>query len=204
MDTIVLASGNQGKLKELQHILAPLNIRVLPQQQFDVPEVEETGLSFVENAIIKARNACRHTQLPALADDSGLEVDALQGQPGIFSARYSGPEATDQSNNEKLLAALQDVEDARRSARYRCILAFMRHAEDPCPIILQGSWEGRILRQAKGNNGFGYDPIFLVAEQHCSAAELSPQLKSQLSHRAKAMAGLVSRLQQLTTASATE
>jgi XTP/dITP diphosphohydrolase len=199
MDTIVLASGNQGKLKELQHILAPVNIRVVLQQQLDVPEAEETGLSFVENAIIKARNACLHTQLPALADDSGLEVDALQGQPGIFSARYSGSEATDQSNNKKLLAALQDVEDARRGARFRCVLAFMRHAEDPCPIILQGSWEGRILRQAQGNNGFGYDPIFLVAEQQCSAAELSPQLKSQLSHRARAMAGLLSKLQQLTT-----
>jgi XTP/dITP diphosphohydrolase len=199
MDTIVLASGNQGKLKELQHILAPVNIRVVLQQQLDVPEAEETGLSFVENAIIKARNACLHTQLPALADDSGLEVDALQGQPGIFSARYSGSEATDQSNNKKLLAALQDVEDARRGARFRCVLAFMRHAEDPCPIILQGSWEGRILRQAQGSNGFGYDPIFLVAEQQCSAAELSPQLKSQLSHRARAMAGLLSKLQQLTT-----
>ncbi len=204
MNTIVLASGNQGKLKELQHILAPVNIRVVLQQQFDVPEAEETGLSFVENAIIKARNACRCTQLPALADDSGLEVDALQGQPGIFSARYSGPGATDQSNNEKLLAALQDVDDARRSARFRCVLAFMRHAEDPCPIILQGSWEGRILRRAQGDNGFGYDPIFLVPEQHCSAAELSPQLKGQLSHRAKAMAGLLSKLQQLTTAPARE
>ena len=204
MDTIVLASGNQGKLKELQHILTPVNIRVVLQQQFDVPEAEETGLSFVENAIIKARNACRYTQLPALADDSGLEVDALQGQPGIFSARYSGPGATDQSNNEKLLTALQDVDDARRGARFRCVLAFMRHAEDPCPIILQGSWEGRILRQARGNNGFGYDPIFLVPEQHCSAAELSPQLKGQLSHRAKAMAGLLSKLQQLTTTPARE
>lgn len=199
MDTMVLASSNQGKLKELQHILAPVNIRVVLQQRFDVPEAEETGLSFVENAIIKARNACHYTQLPALADDSGLEVDALHGQPGIFSARYSGSGATDQSNNEKLLAALQSVEDARRGARFRCVLAFMRHAEDPCPIILQGCWEGRILRQAQGSNGFGYDPIFLVAEQHCSAAELSPQLKSQLSHRAKAMAGLLSNLRQLTT-----
>lgn len=207
MDTIVLASGNQGKLKELQQLLAPAHIEVVLQQQFDVPEVEETGLSFVENAIIKARHTCLHTGLPALADDSGLEVDALQGQPGIYSARYSGAGASDDSNNRKLLSALKVVADEQRTARYRCVLAFMRHAEDPCPLILQGSWEGRILRQPQGSNGFGYDPLFLVPEHNCSAAELSPLLKSQLSHRAQAMAGLVTMLQHLdadaTTASNT-
>jgi XTP/dITP diphosphohydrolase len=203
MDTIVLASGNQGKLKELQQLLAPVNIQVVLQQQFDVPDVEETGLSFVENAILKARHACLHTRLPALADDSGLEVDALQGQPGIYSARYSGPGASDDSNNQKLLSALEGVADEQRSARYRCVLAFMRHAEDPCPLILQGSWEGSILRQPRGSSGFGYDPVFLVPGHNCSAAELSPQLKSQLSHRAQAMAGLVTMLQDLASANNT-
>lgn len=200
MDTMVLASGNQGKLKELQQLLAPVNIQVVLQQQFDVQDVEETGLSFVENAILKARHACLHTRLPALADDSGLEVDALQGQPGIYSARYSGPGASDDSNNQKLLSALEGVADEQRSARYRCVLAFMRHAEDPCPLILQGSWEGSILHQPRGSSGFGYDPLFLVPGQHCSAAELSPQLKSQLSHRAQAMAGLLTMLQDLASA----
>jgi XTP/dITP diphosphohydrolase len=203
MDTIVLASGNQGKLKELQQLLVPVNIQVVLQQEFDVPDVEETGLSFVENAIIKARHACLHTRLPALADDSGLEVDALQGQPGIYSARYSGPGASDDSNNQKLLSALEGVADEQRSARYRCVLAFMRHAEDPCPLILQGSWEGSILRQPRGSSGFGYDPVFLVPGHNCSAAELSPQLKSQLSHRAQAMAGLVTMLQDLPSANNT-
>jgi XTP/dITP diphosphohydrolase len=203
MDTIVLASGNQGKLKELQQLLVPVNIQVVLQQEFDVPDVEETGLSFVENAILKARHACLHTRLPALADDSGLEVDALQGQPGIYSARYSGPGASDDSNNQKLLSALEGVADEQRSARYRCVLAFMRHAEDPCPLILQGSWEGSILRQPRGSSGFGYDPVFLVPGHNCSAAELSPQLKSQLSHRAQAMAGLVTMLQDLPSANNT-
>jgi XTP/dITP diphosphohydrolase len=203
MDTIVLASGNQGKLKELQQLLVPVNIQVVLQQEFDVPDVEETGLSFVENAILKARHACLHTRLPALADDSGLEVDALQGQPGIYSARYSGPGASDDSNNQKLLSSLEGVADEQRSARYRCVLAFMRHAEDPCPLILQGSWEGSILRQPRGSSGFGYDPVFLVPGHNCSAAELSPQLKSQLSHRAQAMAGLVTMLQDLASANNT-
>ncbi len=198
MHTIVLASGNRGKLKELQHILAPAKIEVVPQQNFQVPEVEETGLSFVENAILKARSACLHTGLPALADDSGLEVDALQGQPGIYSARYSGVNATDASNNAKLLEALADIPDEQRGARFRCVLAYMRHAEDPCPLIFQGSWEGSILRRPRGEHGFGYDPLFLVPGQNCSAAELSHDLKSTLSHRAKAMSGLVARLTRTT------
>jgi XTP/dITP diphosphohydrolase len=198
--TIVLASANQGKLEELQRMLAPLELTVVLQQDFSVPEVAETGLSFVENAIIKARNACRYTQLPALADDSGLEVDALHGQPGIRSARYSGLGATDTSNNEKLLAALRDVGDGQRGARFRCVLALMRHAEDPCPLIVQGSWEGSILTQPRGNHGFGYDPLFLVPQHGCSAAELGPQLKSQLSHRAQAMRALVRQLRSLVAA----
>jgi len=203
MDTIVLASSNQGKLRELQQLLAPVDIEVVLQQQYDVPDAEETGLSFVENAILKARHACQHTGLPALADDSGLEVDALQGQPGIYSARYSGPGASDDSNNLKLLNALENVADEQRSARYRCVLAFMRHAKDPCPLIVQGTWEGSILRQPRGNNGFGYDPLFLVPRQNCSAAEISSQLKSQLSHRAQAMAALLCLLKDLASASNT-
>ncbi len=194
MQKIVLASGNKGKLEEFDHLLAPAALKVVLQQQLNVPEADEIGLTFVENAIIKARNACKHTNLPALADDSGLEVDILKGQPGIYSARYSGAGATDQSNNEKLLAELDGIEEARRGARYYCALVFMRHDEDPCPLIFQGSLEGRILRAPRGSNGFGYDPLFWVPQYHCSAAELSPELKSQISHRAKAMAGLMAQL----------
>lgn len=194
MSTIILASGNQGKLAELQRLLAPTGISVAAQSDYSVPDIEETGLSFIENAILKARNACAHSGLPALADDSGLEVDALRGQPGIYSARYSGPGATDTRNNNKLLEALQGVADAQRSARFRCVLVYMRHAEDPCPAIFEGHWDGSILHQAQGEQGFGYDPLFLVPGQQCSAAQLDPELKSQLSHRAKAMAALLAQL----------
>lgn len=199
MQTIVLASGNKGKLKEFDQLLAPAAFKVVLQSQLEVPEAEETGLTFVENAILKARNACTHTGLPALADDSGLEVDALNGRPGIYSARYSGPGATDNTNNEKLMMELEGTEEAQRGARYYCALVFLRHADDPCPLIFQGSLEGRILQAPKGSNGFGYDPLFWVPKHNCSAAELSPGLKSQISHRAVAMAGMMAQLGQLAT-----
>lgn len=185
---IVLASGNQGKLREFSQVLAPLNVEVLPQSAFNVSEAEETGLSFIENAILKARHACRCTGLPALADDSGLEVDALDGAPGIYSARFAGPGATDAENNDRLLHQMRDVPDARRSARFRCVLAFMRHAEDPTPLISVGTWEGHILHAPRGEQGFGYDPLFLVPELGLSSAELPREQKNSLSHRGKAVA----------------
>lgn len=190
--TIVLASGNAGKLAELQRILAPLAVNLVSQAEFQVPEVAETGLTFVENALIKARAACETTGLPAIADDSGLEVDYLQGQPGIYSARYSGE--GDEGNNRRLLAELEGVPEEQRNARFQCVLVYLRHASDPTPIICQGAWEGRILTQAQGLNGFGYDPLFYVPEQGCSSAELDPKLKNTISHRAIASAALLDAL----------
>lgn len=183
---IVLASGNKGKLREFNEVLSNLDVTVVPQSEFAVEDADETGLSFVENAIIKARHACEITGLPALADDSGLEVDALQGAPGIYSARYAGPGATDADNNQKLLQQLA-VRDEPRTARFRCVLVFMRHAKDPTPLICQGSWEGEILRKAAGDNGFGYDPLFYIPELDKASAELAPEEKNQLSHRAQAV-----------------
>lgn len=190
---IVLASSNRGKLKEFSEILAPLHIQVLPQSELDVSDAEETGLTFVENALIKARHACRQTGLPALADDSGLEVDALQGAPGIYSARFS-PEGNDQSNNTKLLQALADVPEPARTARYRCLLVFLRHANDPTPLICQGTLEGSIGFTPKGENGFGYDPLFQVAGTRQSAAELSPQEKHRISHRGQAVKAFMAQI----------
>ena len=185
---VVLASGNPGKLRELGRILAPLSVTLTSQAEFDVPEVEENGLSFVENAIIKARAACEHTGLPAIADDSGLEVDYLNGAPGIHSARYSG--AGDAANNAKLLQELGNIPPPQRSARFQCVLVYMRHALDPTPLVCQASWEGRILTEPRGENGFGYDPLFFVPEYQCSSAELAPEVKNRVSHRAKASAAL--------------
>jgi XTP/dITP diphosphohydrolase len=193
---VVLASGNPGKLREFARILAPLNMHLRSQGEFDVPEVEENGLSFVENAIIKARACAAHTGLPAIADDSGLEVDYLRGAPGIRSARYSGQ--GDAANNAKLLAALADVPDAERTARFQCALVYMRHAEDPTPIVCQGAWEGRILHAECGVDGFGYDPLFYVPTHDCSSAELDPAEKNRISHRARASALLLTALQQRT------
>ena len=189
---LVLASNNAGKLKELQAMLGD-DIEVLPQREFTDQEAEETGLSFVENAILKARHAARASGLPALADDSGLAVDALGGAPGIYSARYADGQG-DAANNAKLLQALRDVPDAERGARFICALALVRHAEDPVPIICEGAWEGRILHAARGEHGFGYDPLFLVPEQGVSSAELPAEQKNQLSHRARAMQLLRARL----------
>jgi XTP/dITP diphosphohydrolase len=191
---LVLASNNAGKVREFNHLLAGSAIQIVPQSDFDVPDIEEVGLSFVENAILKARNAARHTGLPAVADDSGLEVDALDGAPGIFSARYAGPQANDLDNLEKLLDALKDVDDDRRQARFQCLMVYMRHAQDPTPRIFQGTWEGRILRQPRGTGGFGYDPVFLVPELALASAELAPELKNRLSHRGQALRQLVASL----------
>ncbi|MBL4828162.1 MAG: RdgB/HAM1 family non-canonical purine NTP pyrophosphatase [Spongiibacteraceae bacterium] len=191
MTKIVLASGNRGKLKELQQLLSEHTVEVIPQSTFNVPEAIENGLSFVENALIKARNASKHTGLPALADDSGLEVDALLGQPGIYSARFAGPKANDADNNSKLLHQLQNVPESQRSARFQCLLVYIRHESDPTPLIFQGSWEGQILFENSGNNGFGYDPLFFVPEKNCSSADLPADIKNTICHRGKAMAKLL-------------
>lgn len=192
---IVLASGNAGKLREFQQLLAGCGFEVLPQSAFNLSNADETGLTFVENAILKARHACAHTGLPAIADDSGLEVDALNGRPGIYSARYAGVDASDAENNAKLVQELSGVEAAQRSARYHCVLAFMRHAEDPTPVLCHGSWEGSILTEPRGTGGFGYDPLFFVPTHQCTAAELDKAEKNRISHRGTAMAELLARLQ---------
>ena len=191
---IVLASNNQGKVREIGQLLADQEIEVLPQSAFDIPEIEETGLTFVENAILKARNAAVLSGLPAIADDSGLEVDALKGAPGIYSARFAGPDASDADNNRKMLAELEDVPAAQRTARFQCLMVYMRHGEDPVPIICQGTWEGRILHSPRGENGFGYDPLFFVPEKDCSAAELPAEVKNAMSHRGKALQCLLQAL----------
>ncbi|WP_415895548.1 XTP/dITP diphosphatase [Neptuniibacter sp. PT34_22] len=187
INKIVLASGNKGKLKEFNQVLTDLGVKVVPQSEFNVSDADETGLSFVENAILKARHAAEVTGLPALADDSGLEVDALQGAPGIYSARFSGEGATDAKNNELLLEKLEGIPSGQRSARFRCVLVFMRHANDPTPLICQGSWEGTILERASGSNGFGYDPLFWIPELEKASAELAPEQKNKLSHRGQAV-----------------
>ena len=196
MKDIVLASSNPGKVREINQVLAELGMQVRPQGEFDVIDAEETGLTFVENAILKARNAAQHTGLPAIADGSGLEVDALAGAPGIYSARFAGEDAIDQANLEKLLDALKDIPEANRSARFQCLMVYMRHANDPTPLICQGTWEGRILRTPQGSNGFGYDPVFYVPEQQCSSAELTSDLKNRLSHRGQALRQLISVLRE--------
>ncbi len=192
MNSIVLASGNPGKIREIQAILQ--NRRIVPQAQFKVVEPEETGLSFVENAIIKARNAALHCHLPAIADDSGLVVDALDGAPGVISARYAGVDASDQANLDKLLVEMQGVPEAERTARFICVIVYLRHAQDPMPLIAQGVWEGRILPQAVGEHGFGYDPVFWVEQYQCSSAQLAPELKNALSHRGQALRALSQQL----------
>ena len=194
MQDIVLASSNPGKVREINQVLAGLNVIVRPQAEFNVIDAEETGLTFVENAILKARNAAQHTGLPAIADDSGLEVDALAGAPGIYSARYAGEGASDLENLEKLLDALADVPEENRSARFQCLMVYMRHADDPTPLICQGSWEGRILMAARGSNGFGYDPVFYVPTHNCASAELAAEIKNSLSHRGQALRQLVTAL----------
>lgn len=192
---IVLASNNAGKIREINQLLGSHNIEVLPQKDFTSDEAIEDGLSFVENAIKKARFASKASGLPAIADDSGIEVDALSGSPGIYSARYAGVNANDQQNLEKLLNDLNDTPETQRSARFQCLMVYIRHENDPVPIICQGSWEGRILFAPQGENGFGYDPVFWVPEQNCSAAELDKVTKNRLSHRGKALQQLMSKLE---------
>ncbi|MFV8460489.1 XTP/dITP diphosphatase [Vibrio campbellii] len=196
MSKIVLATGNQGKVREMADILSEFGFDVVAQSEFNVSEVAETGTTFIENAIIKARHAAKETGLPAIADDSGLEVDYLNGAPGIYSARYSGEGATDKQNIEKLLDAMQGVETEKRTARFHCVLVLMRHENDPTPLVCHGKWEGQILTEEHGENGFGYDPVFFVPEDNCASAELNPSRKKQLSHRGKALASLFKALKE--------
>ena len=186
-EKIVLASNNSGKLREIQAVLDKQRFQLIQQSEFNVEDVPETGTTFVENAIIKARHAADKTGLPALADDSGIEVDALQGAPGVYSARYAGIACDDVENNNKLLHELSNVSDAQRTARFQCVIVFMRHAKDPMPIICHGTWEGRILHEVTGDNGFGYDPLFYVPTHQCSSAQLDPAEKNRISHRAQAL-----------------
>lgn len=192
----VLATGNKGKVKEMSELLNSFSIEVLPQSHFDVSEVAETGTTFVENAIIKARHAAKVTGLPAIADDSGLEVDFLNGQPGIYSARFAGKNASDRDNIDLLLSKLEGVGREQRHARFQCVLVYMRHALDPTPIICQGTWEGTISDTIQGENGFGYDPIFWIESEQCSSAQLSKERKNELSHRGQALAMLVEKLKE--------
>ena len=190
---VVLASSNKGKLKELQNILTAKDINLIPQSEFKVNDADETGLSFVENAIIKARHACEATGLPSIADDSGIEVDALNGRPGIYSARFSGKSGVeaDPANNVKLLDELSEIPKHKRTARFQCVIVNLRHAQDPMPLICQGTWEGRILFEEQGENGFGYDPLFYVPTHQCTSAELPAEVKNAISHRGQALQRLL-------------
>lgn len=191
---VVLASNNLGKIREFNELLTPFNITLIPQAELGVSDIPETGLTFIENALIKARHAAKCTGLAALADDSGLAVNALKGAPGIYSARYAGPKATAKDNIEKLLTALRDIPDAERHASFHCVLAFMADEHDPIPLVCDGQWSGMILRQPRGQEGFGYDPVFYLTEQEKTAAELSSVLKNKMSHRGIALQSLLKRL----------
>ena len=190
-NTIVLASGNKGKLREFDALFSPLGLHITPQTELGVGDVPETGTTFVENAIIKARHAAKVTGLPAISDDSGIEIDYLNGAPGVYSARFSGDEngngATDEKNNLKVLESLDGVPQEKRTARYQCILVYMAHADDATPIICQAAWEGFIMEHQVGENGFGYDPLFWLPEFQCSSAQLDPAQKNKISHRGKAL-----------------
>nr|VFK51992.1 MAG: XTP/dITP diphosphohydrolase [Candidatus Kentron sp. TUN] len=194
MKKVVLASGNPGKLRELKELLAPLDITLALQSDFGVQDVEETGTTFVENAIIKARHAAAVSGLPAIGDDSGLVVDRLGGAPGIYSARYAGKGTTDEKNLKRLLDELSEVPESERSAHFKCLMVYMSHADDPTPLIADGAWDGRILFAPQGENGFGYDPIFYVPTHDCSAAELPSDTKNMLSHRGQAVRKLIAHL----------
>lgn len=191
----VLASSNAGKLREFSKLLSDLQVELVTQSSLNIAPAVEDGLSFIENAIKKARHASQHSGLPALADDSGIEVDALQGAPGIYSARYAGEGASDADNIDKLLAALADVPDAQRSARFRCVIAWVCHPNDPMPLVVDGAWEGRILHARAGEGGFGYDPVFYAPEYQCAAAELTPEQKAAVSHRGQAIRAFFAKLQ---------
>lgn len=193
-EKIVLASNNAGKVREINQLLAKQLIQVVPQKEFDIPDAIEDGLSFVENAIKKARHAAKLSGLPAIADDSGIEVDALNGAPGIYSARFAGSGASDQDNLKKLLEELKGIPENERTARFQCLTVYMHHAEDPTPLICQGTWEGNILFEPAGKNGFGYDPVFFVPTHQCSSAELPSEVKNSLSHRGQALKKLLQKL----------
>jgi XTP/dITP diphosphohydrolase len=184
---VVLASNNAGKLREIKQVLKNKGIELLPQSNFNVPVIEETGNTFVENAILKAREAARVSGLPAMADDSGIEVDILNGKPGIYSARYAGKNATDEENLQLLIRNVIHSGETRPLARYHCVIVYLRHAMDPMPIIAEGTWEGLIVTEPKGENGFGYDPVFYVPTHNCTSAELSPAAKNKISHRGLAL-----------------
>jgi len=194
--TIVLASNNSGKFREFTHLFMDTGLHIVSQQEYQVADVEETGLSFIENAIIKARHACEKTKLPAIADDSGLAIDYLNGAPGIYSARYAGTHGNDSANNQKVLHALNAVPTEQRTARFICALAFMQHTNDPTPIVCQASWEGVIATQEHGDNGFGYDPLFWLPEYNCCSSELEKDKKNSVSHRAKALQLLLNAFKQ--------
>lgn len=200
MPKIILASGNAGKIAEIQSMFSEQTegapIEVISQSAFNVPEAEETGLSFVENAIIKARHASSICKLPAIADDSGLEVDCLNGEPGVYSARYAGLPSHDQNNTNKLLAALKNTPTNKRNARFHCVMVFLNHPSDPSPLIAHGIWEGFINDQPVGENGFGYDPVFYIPELQCTSAQLDSTKKNAISHRAKALHQLLPLISQ--------
>jgi len=194
MKKLVLASSNPGKLRELSALLDESRYKIIPQADFNVPEVAETGTTFIENAIIKARHAAQYTGLGALADDSGIVIDALNGEPGVHSARFSGSDASDESNNILLVERLRSVPEAQRSARYQAVIVYMRNAADPSPIICEGSWEGIMVLEAKGSGGFGYDPYFYLPDYGCTSAELSADEKNRISHRGQALRLLLEKL----------
>lgn len=191
---VVLASNNPGKLNEIRSLLAELELDVILQSALQIPEAEETGASFIENSLLKARNACQHSGLPTIADDSGLEVFALNGAPGVLSARYAGPEATDQQNNEKLLQSMRNFTESDRNARFHCVVTVLRQANDPTPLVCHGQWDGKIITEPKGVNGFGYDPLFYLTDRQCTSAQLPLELKNRVSHRAKAFEQLIEKL----------
>jgi XTP/dITP diphosphohydrolase len=194
---IVLASGNKGKIAEIQAMLLEQSFEIISQAHFDVAEADETGTTFVENAIIKARNAANISKCPAIADDSGLEVDALNGEPGVISARYAGLPSNDLNNTSKLISALTNTPSQLRSARFHCVMVFMAHANDPSPLIGHGVWEGEIAESMSGENGFGYDPVFYIPDYHCTSAELDPAVKNTISHRARALKQLIPQIYKL-------
>ncbi|MEZ8083729.1 XTP/dITP diphosphatase [Enterovibrio norvegicus] len=194
MSKVVLATGNVGKVKEMADLLQDFGFDVLAQSEFGISDADETGTTFIENAIIKARHAAKETGLPAIADDSGLEVDYLQGAPGVYSARYAGEGKGDQANIDKLLESMANAPDDQRSARFHCVLVYMRHANDPTPVVCHGVFEGHIAREESGKNGFGYDPVFWVENHNCTLANIEPAVKKQMSHRGQALKKLFAAL----------